>query len=411
MLSRQLPRLIARRARFHRPARQLRCQSTTTASSSSSGSNFATGILGGVVGAAVVFGVYSFTPAGRTASKLNKAAAEASKKYDAAAKTLQSSPPSADQAVDSIKQFAYSYAAWIPGGRGYVDAAFKDWETVRDSHKDEVDAIVNDTHKKLGDVSKAGLSLETASRAVDVLAEMSRRIAELSKDALSDILDNHPRLKDKFGASIDELKAMAESYGPEAKRQVDQTWAQVRDILASGVSEESLAKARKLLEDKAQQVKGLGDEAWTKGMEAARPYLDKNPQVKTLLEENVESLKKGSLSQLFDKLRSAEKSGSVDELQDYVRGAVDKARAKAASAAEGSGLEKYFDAVPQGGEVMKKLRQIGDVAEKHWSEGEQLLKDTVEDLKKVLEDKEKRAGEIVSEAEKKVAREGKKKTD
>ncbi|KFG82727.1 hypothetical protein MANI_110777 [Metarhizium anisopliae] len=387
MLSRQLPRLVARRARFHQPARQLRCQSTTTASSSPSGSNFATGILGGVVGAAVVFGVYSFTPAGRTASKLNKAAAEASKKYDAAAKTLQSSPPSADQAVDSIKQFAYSYAAWIPGGRGYVDAAFKDWETVRDSHKDEVDAIVNDTHKKLGDVSKAGLSLETASRAVDVLAEMSRRIAELSKDALSDILDNHPRLKDKFGASIDELKAMAESYGPEAKKQVDQTWAQ------------------------AQQVKGLGDEAWKKGMEAARPYLDKNPQVKTLLEENVESLKKGSLSQLFDKLRSAEKSGSVDELQDYVRGAVDKAKAKAASAAEGSGLEKYFDAVPQGGEVLKKLRQIGDVAEKHWSEGEQLLKDTVEDLKKVLEDKEKRAGEIVSEAEKKVAREGKKKTD
>ncbi|EFY89914.1 hypothetical protein MAC_04123 [Metarhizium acridum CQMa 102] len=409
MLSRQLPRLVTRRARFPQPARRLRYQSTSTASSSSSpsSSNFATGVVGGVVGAAVVFGVYSFTPAGRTASRLNKAAAEAASKYDAAAKALQSSPPSADQAVESIKRFAYSYPAWIPGGRGYVDAAFKDWEAVRDSHKDEVDAIVNDTYKKLGDVSKAGLSLETASRAVDVLAEMSRRIAELSKDALSDILDNHPRVKDKFGGSIDELKAMAESYGPEAKKQVDQTWAQFRDVLASGVSDESLAKARKLLEERAQQVRGLGDEAWKRGMEAAKPYLDKNPQVKTLLEENAEALKKGSLSQLFDRLRSAERSGSVDELQEYVRGAAEKAR----KAAEGSGLQKYFDAVPQGGEVVKKLRQIGDVAAKHWDEGEQLLKDTVEDLKKVLEDKEKRAREIVSEAEKKAARETKKKTD
>lgn len=363
------------------------------------------------MGATLAYGVYSFTPAGRTASKLNKAAAEANKKYDAAAKSLQKNTPTADQAVDSIKQFAYSYAAWIPGGRGYVDAAFKDWETVRDSHKDEVDAIVSDTYKKLGDVSKAGLSLETASRAVDVLAEMSRRIAELSGDALSDILDNHPKVKDKFGGSIDQLKSMAENYGPEAKKQVDQTWSQVRDIFSGGFSEENLNKARKLVEEKVQQVKSLGDETWQKGIEAAKPYLDKNPKIKELVEKNADVLKQGNVSQLFEKLGSAEKSGNADDVQKYVQGAVDKVKSRAEDVAEGSGLEKYFDMIPQGGEVMEKLRKIGQIAEKHRDEGEQLLKETVEDLKKVLEKKGERAEEIVREARKTAEREAKKKTE
>ncbi|OAA38366.1 hypothetical protein NOR_06756 [Metarhizium rileyi] len=403
MLSRHVPRLVGRRARLPQAARQVRYQSTS--SSPISNSSLATGIVGGVVGASVAYGVYSFTPAGRAASKLNKAAADASKKYDAAAKKLQSSTPSADEAVESIRQFAYSYAVWIPGGRGYVDAAFKDWETVRDSHGAEVDAIVSDTYKKLGDVSKAGLSLDTASRAVDVLADMARRIAELSKDALSDILDNHPKAKERFGGSVDELKSMAESYGPEAKRQVDQTWSQVKDIFAGGVSEENFTKARKLLDEKVKQVKGLGDDAWKRGMESAKPYLDENPKIKKLLEDNAEALKKGSLSQLFDKLGAAEKSGSVDDLQKYVRESVDKAKSAAA------GLERYLNMVPQGGDVVEKVRQIWDVAEKHVDQGEQLLKDTVRDLKKVLEDKEKRAAEIVSEAEKAAAREDKKKKE
>lgn len=406
MLSRQLPRAVGRRARFpQRTLRQpIRYQSTASSSSSSS-SNFAIGAVGGLVGASVAYGIYSFTPAGRTASKINKAAVEASKKYDAAAKTLQNNAPSADQAVDAIKQFAYSYAAWIPGGKGYVDTAFKDWETVRDSHKDEVDAIVNDTYKKLGEVSKSGLSLETASKAVDVLTEMSKRIAELSGEALSDILDNHPKVKEKFGGSVEQLQSMAKNYGPEAKKQVDQTWSQVKDIFAGGFSEDNLTKAKKLIEEKVQQIKQLGDEAWKKGMETAKPYLDKNPKIKEMIESNADALKQGNVSELFEKLRSTEKSGSLDDLQKYVQGTVDKAKSKASDVAEGSGLEKYFNMIPQGGEVMEKLQQIGQIAEKHKDEGEKLLKDTIEELKTVLEKKGKLAQEIASEAEKEAKRE------
>ncbi|KHN97617.1 uncharacterized protein MAM_04632 [Metarhizium album ARSEF 1941] len=417
MLSRQLPRLATRRARIPHTARQLRHQSTASSSDSgsflswSSRSGFATGVLGGVVGASLAYGAYTLTPAGRTAAKINKAAIEARKKYEAAAKALQDSSPSADRAADSIRQFAYSYAAWVPGGRGYVDAAFKDWEAVRDAHGDEVDAIVRDTYKKLGEVSRAGLSLDTASQAANVLAEMSQRIAALSRDALEDVLDNHPRLRDRFGGSIDELKGMAESYGPEAKKQVDRAWRQAGGILAGGVSEESLAKVRELLQQKTQQVKGLGDEAWKKGLETVAPYLDKNPNVRTLLEENAEALKKGGLSKLLERLRSAEKSGRVDELREYVDEVVGKAGSKAKKAASSAGLEGLFDVVPRGGDVVSKLRKVWEVAEKHREEGEQLLKDTVEDLNKVLEDKAKRAGEIVSEAEKAAARAANKKTE
>lgn len=369
-------------------------------SSSAGGSNFAIGIVGGVVGAGVAYGIYSFTPAGRTASKINKAAVEASKAYEAAAKKLQANTPSPDQAVDSIKQFAYSYVAWIPGGRGYVDAAFKDWETVREKHKEEADKIVSDTYEQLKDVSKSGLSLEAVSKATEVLADASKKIASLGGEAISEILDNHPQIKEKFGGSIDKLQQMGEQYGPEAKKQVDQTWGQVKDIFAGGVSAANLDKVRKLIEDKVQQVSKLGDEAWKKGLESAKPYLDKNPKVKELIEKNADALKQGNLKALFDKLGSAEKSGDLGDLQKYVEDAAEKAKDKTSDIGESLGLDKYLKMLPQGGDVFEKLQQLREVADKHKDEGGKLVKETFEEIKSILESKSQKAKDILDKAKK-----------
>lgn len=353
-------------------------------------------MLGGVVGTAVAYGIYSFTPAGRTASKINKAAIEASRTYDAAAKKLQDSTPSADQAVDSIKQFAYSYAVWVPGGRGFVDAAFKDLEAVRSSHKEEADKIVTDAYKQIKDVSKSGLSLETASKAYDVLADVSRKIASLGSEAISDIIDNHPEAKERFGPSIEKLQSMGKNYGPEVKKQVDETWGQVKDILAGGFSADNLDKARKLIEEKVQQFSQVGDEAWKKGLEAAKPYLDKNPKVKELIEKNTDALKQSNLTELFNKVRS----GDVDDLSKYIQDTVEKGKDKASSASSSLGLNKYLNMVPQGGDVLQKLQQIGEVADKHRDEGEKLFKETVEEIKRVLEKQSEKGKDIVEKAKK-----------
>ncbi|KAL7948283.1 hypothetical protein V8C42DRAFT_313994 [Trichoderma barbatum] len=393
------------RAALRAPKRQQIRFQTTSSTASSAGStasngSFAAGIMGGVAGAALFYGAYSFTPAGRTASKLNKAVKEAEKKYQEAAKKLQANTPNASQAVDSIKQFAYSYVGWIPGGRGYVDAAFRDWETVRKEHGKEADQLVNDAYKQFQELSKSGLSLETASRAYDVLADLASKIASLAGDALSDVVDNHPQIKEKLGPNIDQLKQMGEQYGPEAKKQVDETWRQVKDIFAGGFSVASLAKARELIDDKVKQVQKLGDEAWKKGLEEAKPYLEKSPKIKELLENNGEALKQGNITELFSKVRDTAKSGDLGGLESYIKQAAKKVSDKAEASGWGS-LDKYLDKIPQGSEILGKLEEMGRLAEDHKEEGEQLLKETLGDIQKVLEEKGQKAKEIVDSDKKK----------
>lgn len=388
------------------PRRQpVRFQSTATSSSSTSSSSsghLAAGVAGGVIGAGVFYGIYTFTPAGRTASTINKTAIEANKKYKEASKKLQQNTPSADQAVEYMKQFAYSYVGWIPGGRAYVDTAFDDWEKIRENHREEADQIINDAYKEFQGIAKMGLSMETASKGAEALANLAKRVAELGGDAISDIIDNHPQLKEKLGGNVDKLKQMGEQYGPEAKKQVDETWKQVKEIVAGGVSAANLNKARQLVEDKVQQISKLGDEAWKKAYEQAKPLLEKNPKVKELIENNTDALKQGNVKELFEKAKSSIDSGNIDDLKSYVDNAVSKAKDKASSASGGifGDLEKYAKMVPQVDEIMPKLKQLAEVAEKHREEGEKLLKETVEEVKKVLESKSEKAKEIAEKAAK-----------
>lgn len=403
LVSRQLGRTAlrqtARSPRLSTNPRHVRFQSTNSSSGGgAAGTNFATGIAGGIIGAAIFAGAYSYTPSGRAASNVNKAISEASKKYNEAAKTLQQKTPNADEAVSSIKKFAYSYVAWIPGGREYVDAAFDDWEAIRKNHKDEADEIINDAYKKFQELSKSKFNLETASRAYEILTDLSKRVAELSGEAISSIVDNHPQLKEKFGGNIEKLKSMGEQYGPEAKKQVEDTWKEVRNVLGGGLSVANLDKIRKLIEEKVQQVQKLGDQAWNKGLEEIKPQLEKNPKVKELVENNADALKQGNVKELFDKAKDAVQSGDTGDLKKYVENVVDKA--KNSGAASSLGLDKYLKMVPQGDEVWSKLQQIGQVAEKHGDKGKSLLEETVKDLKEVLEKKGEKAGQIAEEAKK-----------
>jgi len=342
------------------------------------------------------------TPAGKASRKINKAAREAQKQYQQAAEKLQQSTPNVDQAIDSIKQFAYSYVAWVPGGRAYVDAAFKDLDTLREKHGDEVEKIVTDAYRRLQAVSKEGLSLNTAAKVYDVLADVTKQLGSLAADAFTDILDNHPQLKDKVGPGVDKLKEMGEEYGPEAKKVVDETWDQVKDIAKGGISLQTVNKIRQLVEEKTEQVKKLGDEAWKKGLEQAKPYLDKNPQLKELVEKNADLLKEGNAVELFKRVKDAAESGKLGDLEEYVNKAVETAKSKGSKAAGsfGSQYEQLFKLIPGGSEIAPKLQQLSQVLKEHSKEGEQLLRETAEDLKKLLEEKSKKAQKLAESAKK-----------
>ncbi|KAK7743415.1 hypothetical protein SLS62_010609 [Diatrype stigma] len=398
-----LPR-AARTARAPRTC-NIRYQSSNAAGSSTtaggSSQHFAAGLAGGVAAASLLYGAYYLTPSGKLLRGINKGSKEAAKKYQEASQKLQSSTPDADQAINYIKEFCYSYVTWLPGGRQAVDATFKDVDTLRQNHGDEVNQAVNDAYRQFQKLSKSGLSLDTASKAFEVLADLSKKLGSLAGDALTDILDNHPQVKEKFGGSIDQLKQLGEQYGPEAKEQVDQTWKQVKEIMGGGLSAANLDKARRLVEEKVEQVQKLGDEAWKKGLEQAKPYLDKNPKVKELVEKNEDALKRGNATELFQNAKKAVDSGDLGEFEKYVNGALDKAKSKGSQLSIGGmGLEQYFDKIPNGSEILKKVSQLREVAEKHADEGEKLLKETMDELKQVLEKKSQKAKEIVDKEKK-----------
>ncbi|RYP09577.1 hypothetical protein DL765_008387 [Monosporascus sp. GIB2] len=396
-----LPR-AARASRIPKTS-QIRCQSSgssSTSASAGSNSHFAAGLAGGVAAATLIYGAYYVSPSGKLIRTINKGSKEASKKYQEASQKLQSTTPDADQAINYIKEFCYSYVTWVPGGRQAVDAVFKDVDTLRQNHRDEVNQLVNDAYRQFQDLSKSGLSMETASKAFDILADLSKKFGNLAGDALTDILDNHPQIKQRFGGSLDQLKQMGEEYGPEAKRQVDQTWQQIKEIMGSGLTAANLDKARRLVEEKVEQVQKLGDEAWKKGMEQAKPYLDKNPKVKELIEKNEGALRRGNVTALFQEAKKAVESGNTGDLEKYVNDAVEKSKSKGSQLSSGMDLEQYFNMIPNGSDILSRVSQLREVAEKHADEGEKLLRETMDELKQVLEKKSQKAKEIIDKEKK-----------
>ncbi|KAL2194707.1 hypothetical protein P885DRAFT_42222 [Corynascus similis CBS 632.67] len=378
--------------------------SSTTGGSSSSSSHFASGVAGGMAGAGLLYGIYLMTPTGKMTRKINKAAKEADNKYQQAAATLKSKTPPTDEAVEKLKNFCYSYVAWVPGGRQYVDAAFDDLAAIRESHGDEVDKIVSETYSEFQDIARTGLSLEAASKAYDALLNLAKKVASLSGSAADQILERHPQLNDKVGGSIKQLKEMGAQYGPEARKLVDETWSQINDVLSSGFSAESADKVRKIVQERTEQVRKAGDEFWEKGLEQAKPYLDKSPKLKELVTNNRDLLKKGNVTELFKQLKSLGEGGDAGKVEEYVKQAVDKAKEKGSQAAGGStGLAALSQLLgTSSDDVGRKLQDhiglLSEVANKHSSEGKQLLEETKDDLRKLLEEKAKKAQKIVESA-------------
>jgi hypothetical protein len=307
-------------------------------------------------------------------------------------KDLQNSTPEPNEALKWLKSTATSYAAFVPGGKSYVDSAFKDLETVQQNHSGEVEEIVNETYNELKKATKTGVSIDTAVKTWDILQDAVGRLGELAKDSAEEVLDNHPQLKEKFGGSLDQLKNMADSYGPEGKKELKETYTQIKDVLKGGVSAGSLGKVQQLIQEKSEKMKKYGDEAWKKGLEKWKPYLEKKPEVKKFIEENMDSLKQGNLTEVFEQIRKAvEGGGSVEDLKRYVKDAGEKA--KDSGLGLGGSAEELAKMIPGGSEILPKLQKLQEVVRTRGDEAEGILKGTYKDIQDVLQRR-------ISEAEK-----------
>jgi hypothetical protein len=275
----------------------------------------AAGVLGGTLACYIWYQASGMASAAKTAKQAKSYIDSAGAQLKT---TFKDQTPDADEAIQFLRETANKYARWLPGGSQYVDKAFQDLDMIRKNHAEEVDNIVREAYGELRDVSKQGMNLQTMSQSWDVLSKHLQRLASLAGDAAQDILSNHPSLKEKVGGSFDNLKQLGDQLGPEAKKQVDETWKQVSDILKEGVNFSSTEKIYKLVQEKQDQVRKLGKEAWEKGYEQLQPALEKNPQVKRLVEENKDYLMSGNFSELSSAITAAVSSGSTLNLEKYI---------------------------------------------------------------------------------------------
>lgn len=390
-----------RALRLRQPVRlnqrqNIRFQSTEGAKQGGSNGAIAGGIVGGGVALFTGFLFYHFSGARGIVNSVHSAKATA----DSAFQKTTKYTPEPGQATQWLRETVESYTKFIPGASTYVDTAFDDLEKIRSKHGEEVDKIVREAYDQMKGVTKSGFTADSASQAWEILQDTFVRIGKLAGDASEDILNNHPNLKEKFGGKFQQLKQMGDQYGPEAKKQVDETWEEVQNILKSGFSVTSVTKIQKLVQDKSEELKKYGDQAWQKGIEQAKPLLDKSPQIKELVENNKEKLLKGDVSQLWEKLQDATKSGNTDDLQSFVKEQVNKV--SKSSGGSGSGIEQLLNMIPGGGDIGGKLQQLQEIGQKHGDEAEKLVKSAVEEIKKVLQSKVEEAEKLKNKAEKDV---------
>ena len=150
--------------------------------------------------------------------------------------------------------------------------------------------------------------------------------------------------------------------------------------------------------EKTEKIKGMGDEAWKKGLEQAKPYLDKNPEVKKVVEENADSFKKGNVTEALQKISSALYSNNPESLKNYIKEAGEKAKQKGADL--GFDLEKYAKMIPGGEEILPKLKKLQEVAQSRGDDAEKILKGAYKDVQDVLQKRTAEAENLADEAKK-----------
>lgn len=364
---------------------------STASGSASSGSSPA--LIGGVAGGTVAFitGYLAYYFSGTKGIVDSNKQAKAY--IDQLKQKLSEAAPESNQAYSWLKNTISGYAVFIPGARGYIDTAFNDLDRIRDNHAQEFDEVVKDAYNELKDASKKdGLSADTAFEAFQILQKHLNRLVDLAGDAGEDILNNHPQLKEKVGGSFDQLKKMGDAYGPQAKEEANKTWEQISDIVKRGASIDSVEEIKKLIDEKKAKLQKLGDEAWQKGFEESRQYLDKNPKVKSLVEDNADALKKGNFQELWNLVKDSASSGKTEDVEKYVKEKVDQAK----SSGFGN-LDKWLKTIPGGSNILPQLQSLQSIAEKRGSEAERIAKETFEEIQEVLKKRKNQVEQIAEE--------------
>lgn len=296
-------------------------------------------------------------------------------------------PGPTDEVIKALKEVADRYSPWIPGGREFVENAFKDLERVREKHETEVNEIVRGTYEELRDVStRKGTSLETVNETWYILSRRLEELSSLAGDVAEQILDSHPEMRDRLDGSFEQLRRLGDRLGPGAKREVDETFCEVSNIVKQGVSDGTVDRISRIVQDKARQIKSRSEQAWYVAMEQMQPMLERNPRVKRIVDENVDTLRQGRAKEVSDKIRQAVMSGSTGELERYIKDITKKSQQHSSGS-----LSNWLSRLPDGSKILPALQQLKEATETKSADAEQLARETLNDVSRILDQRTRQA--------------------
>ncbi|KAG9119799.1 hypothetical protein FRC07_005009 [Ceratobasidium sp. 392] len=408
-----------------------RFNSTQPANNTVNQSHLVSGLAGGGV---VLLGGYLWYHFSGLKTAVNTSQRISSTITSAKNQAIQSLPEP-NEAIKYLRGVAKSYAVFVPGAAAAIDSTFDSIEELHDSHREEVDKIINGTYTDIKKIVNERKSVDLDG-ALAVLGVLQKRFGEfatfagnLSSDAITPILDKNPKLRDALGGSWDELKSLAKRHGPEVKKLYDDTANKIIDTVKSqGMTAASLASIVQIVREKSDQAKQLAErgakDAWERARKQAGPALDKIPDVKKVLDENASTLMSvggGGLAaiggsnakEIWDRVKEvADAKGGidqkkVDELRQFIQDKIDQA-SKGGSGVmskfmEGGGFESIVKVIPGGQKALEStpdLKELFKVAQSKSGDAQKLTQETYDEILKVLKNKAEKAKKLGESAAK-----------
>ncbi|GAO47545.1 hypothetical protein G7K_1750-t1 [Saitoella complicata NRRL Y-17804] len=381
-------------------------------SAQSGASHLASGFAGGLAVLGLGYGYYHYSG---LAGYVNTAKETAATFQSAKDKVVEKAP-SPRAALKLLRTAAQSYAGVIPGAKGVVDGVFDKVDELSEKHGEEVDKIVTETYGELKKLYAKGVSEDTASQAFELIQEKLSQIYELAGEAGQDVfgplLKEHPELKAGVEGGLSQLRSLSEKAGPEAKKIVDETYSELKDLVGKGVTPASIASAVALIARQVSKAKELApdaldaDKLWQQAQEKAKPYLEKVPDLKKLLDDNAETIKavggpdaEKLVQEIYAKAEEISKKGlnkdSISDLQSFITERASTASSIASKAGTNalSQAKELYKQVPDIAELQKLGKEHGPevkkIVEEGWGEVKEVLKKKVEEARKVAEKAQK----------------------
>ncbi|GAA5827949.1 hypothetical protein JCM5353_007755 [Sporobolomyces roseus] len=391
---------------------------------SANSSHVLSGVAGGVAVLGVAYGYYHYSGAAKavnTARSITDGAANAKNK-------LMENTPSGKEAIKLAKSIAKTYAAAIPGGAYAIDQGFDQLESFVETHGEKAQELVTSTWNDIQKASAGGKdSGEQIMKALQAAGgKMQDLIGEEASKGWNLLGDKYPELKNTLGGEAEEFKKLADTHGPEARQIATDFYTQGAAIFAKGgFNSETYESAKKLLAEKKNEItkfsQKAGKDAWETSSKAASPFLEKVPDVKQLLDENLDKVsgyvgedRVKIVKDVYAELADIGKSNkSVEEKTKLAKELVESKLGKSSQFASvvgdkandlvGGGKKWLESAVPGLGGMTKvfdevDIKALKELASKRGEDGEKLLNSTYEEIKQILSKKSEEAKKLAEKS-------------